>query len=77
MLIKVYRFMKEMQISDSALQSEYSNDRKIVGRKFASQISRRLEELDGVIASHDAKKRDFFQRRWRQVSLKKIQPLKC
>lgn len=69
--------MKEMQISDSALQSEYSNDRKIVGRKFASQISRRLEELDGVIASHDAKKRDFFRRGWRQVSLKKIQPLKC
>lgn len=69
--------MKEMQISDSALQSEYSNDRKIVGRKFASQISRTLEELDGVIASHDAKKRDFSQRGWRQVSLKKIQPLKC
>lgn len=59
--------MKEMQISDSALQSEYSNDRKIVGIKFASQISRRLEELDGVIASHDTKKRDFFQRGWRQI----------
>ena len=40
--------MKKFKSSDSALQNEYSNQGKNIGRKFTPPISRSLEELDGV-----------------------------
>ena len=46
--LKDYKFMKKFKSSDSALQNEYSNQGKNIGRKFTRPISRSLEELDGV-----------------------------